>query len=267
MRSPNPRTNSGIPELVRFRGHRGGIIPMHRALARLKFNFVELSSSIALVLAAVLACVRYLPYVTALWRVMFQLGLHFLPLQAGLATARYHFRGLHFEVPYLLLDPALPSLELWAATCVVTVVGFAFTFVLPSRLVAWSYLVRAVLFLQFSAVLYFAFFPAQFPQTPTEYLRGLTISGMALTTVIPALFFLTYYIFPFSFAKKVFLTLLTMLYLAVFLPLQVLLHALILQTSMLFMPALYLIFGIPLDVLIVVAFYSWGMSWKFKRQD
>jgi len=34
----------------------------------------------------------------------------------------------------------------------------------------------------------------------------------------------------------------------------------------LFMPVLYIVFGLPVDVLIILAFYSWGMSWPFKTQ-
>jgi len=29
------------------------------------------------------------------------------------------------------------------------------------------------------------------------------------------------------------------------------------------MPVLYIIFGMPLDVLLIIAFYSWGMTWSF----
>ena len=49
-----------------------------------------------------------------------------------------------------------------------------------------------------------------------------------------------------------------------FLPLQILLQAAVLHTSILFMPVLYIVFGLPVDVLIILAFYSWGMSWPAK---
>jgi len=29
---------------------------------------------------------------------------------------------------------------------------------------------------------------------------------------------------------------------------------------------LYIVFGLPVDVLIILAFYSWGMSWSFKSE-
>lgn len=30
------------------------------------------------------------------------------------------------------------------------------------------------------------------------------------------------------------------------------------------MPVLYIIFGMPLDVLLIIAFYSWGMTWSLR---
>jgi hypothetical protein len=49
-----------------------------------------------------------------------------------------------------------------------------------------------------------------------------------------------------------------------FIPLQYLLHACILRVSLLFLPILYLAFGPFLDVVVFIAFYSWGMSWSPK---
>jgi len=38
----------------------------------------------------------------------------------------------------------------------------------------------------------------------------------------------------------------------------------LLQKTVLFMPVLYIIFGMPLNILIIIAFYSWGMTWFFR---
>jgi hypothetical protein len=58
-----------------------------------------------------------------------------------------------------------------------------------------------------------------------------------------------------------------MTHLALFLPLQVLCQALFLQKTVLFMPVLYIVFGLPVNILIIVAFYSWGMSWSFRSPN
>jgi hypothetical protein len=50
------------------------------------------------------------------------------------------------------------------------------------------------------------------------------------------------------------------------LPFQILLQALLFQESVLFMPVLYIVFGIAMDVMVIIAFYSWGMTWSFRSE-
>jgi len=38
----------------------------------------------------------------------------------------------------------------------------------------------------------------------------------------------------------------------------------VLQKTVLFMPVLYIVFGMPVEVLLIIAFYSWGMTWSFR---
>jgi|SRR5581483_8712713 len=255
-------------EGTRFRGNRGGIIPMHRALARFQFGPSEMLSSVTLTGATLSAWVVALPSIGSLWRRLFALGLRVLPLQCELRTRLHSFAvGLAVPLPYYGFDPVMPSSGIWAATFIAVLGIFALTFSLSPKLIPITYLVRCVLFVQASALAYFVAFPAQFPYSPGDYLDGLLTSGTVLIATVPLLFFFTYYIFPFSFFKKCALTLLTMVYLAIFLPFQLMLHALVLQKSVMFMPVLYLVFGMPLEVLIVVAFYAWGMTWRFSESE
>jgi hypothetical protein len=130
------------------------------------------------------------------------------------------------------------------------------TFFLPSRLIPIIYLLRGIMLVPATAVLFFALLPARFPHTPDSYMQGLVTAGIALISIIPLLLGLTYYIFYFGLLKKAFLTAITMVHLALFLPLQVLLQSLFLQKTVLFMPVLYIIFGMPVNILIIIAFYS-----------
>ena len=86
--------------------------------------------------------------------------------------------------------------------------------------------------------------------------------GTILIGLIPLILGFTYYLFDFSFFKKLTLTAMSMGYLIVFFPFQYMLHVFMLQRSILFMPVLYFAFGPFLDVLVFVSLYSWGMSWK-----
>ena len=65
-------------------------------------------------------------------------------------------------------------------------------------------------------------------------MEGLMRAGIGLISAIPLLFALTYYIFDFGL------------------------------WSTLFMPLLYIVCGIPLNVMLIIAFYSWGMTWQFR---
>jgi hypothetical protein len=184
---------------------------------------------------------------------------------AEIGLAEHHLtRFIRFDIPYLRMEPVPPTAEVWWLTLAVTLALSVATFFLPSRLIPIIYLLRGILIVPATALLFFALLPARFPHTPDRYMQGLVTAGIALISIVPLLFGLTYYIFDFGLLKKAFLTAVTMVHLALFLPLQVLLQALFLQKTVLFMPVLYIIFGMPVNILIIIAFYSWGMTWFFR---
>jgi hypothetical protein len=256
-----------VPKLadpVRTRGHRGGVIAMHRALAHFRLGPINLVIAIALFVFFSAIWLVFLPRVCQFWTRVLALGIRLLPLRAELGIAEEHLTFIHFNIPYLRMEPVLPSSETWWLTCALTVAMFAASFFLPSKLIPVIYLLRGILLVPATALLYFLFLPARFPHTPDSYMQGLVTAGIALISTVPLLFGLTYYIFDFGLLKKAFLTAITMTHLALFLPLQILLQALFLQKTVLFMPVLYIIFGMPINILIIIAFYSWGMTWFFR---
>jgi hypothetical protein len=252
-------------DTVRTRGHRGGVIPMHRALAHFRLGPMNLITAIFLFVFFLSVWLLLLPRVCHFWNRVLTFGIHVLPVRAEIGLAEHHLtRFIRFDIPYLRMEPVPPSAEVWWLTLAVTLALFAATFVLPSRLIPIIYLLRGILLVPATALLYFALLPARFPHTPDSYMQGLVTAGIALISIVPLLFGLTYYIFDFGLLKKALLTAVTMVHLALFLPLQVLLQALLLQKTVLFMPVLYIIFGMPLNILIIIAFYSWGMTWFFR---
>jgi hypothetical protein len=53
----------------------------------------------------------------------------------------------------------------------------------------------------------------------------------------------------------------TIVHLMIFLPLQTLVHAYIVYTcSFLVMPVMFFLFGVLLDIFIIISFYSWAMG-------
>jgi hypothetical protein len=253
---------------VRTRGHRGGVIPMHRALAHFRLGPMNLVIAVFLFVFFTSIWLVFLPAVCRFWNRVLALGIRVLPLRAELALAEHHLTPLmRFDIPYLRMEPVLPSSQAWWLTCAATLALLVATFFLPSKLIPVMYLLRGILLVPATALLYFALLPARFPHTPASYMEGLVTAGIALISTVPLLFGLTYYIFDFGLLKKALLTAIAMTHLALFLPLQVLLQALLLQKTVLFMPVLYIIFGMPINILILIAFYSWGMTWRFRSEE
>lgn len=250
---------------VRPRGHRGGVILMHRALAHFRLGPMNLVIAIFLFIGFSSVWLVLLPKICRFWTHLLVLGIRILPLHAQLGLARHHLTPfISFDIPFLRMEPVLPSALDWWLTGGLTVALFAVSFVLSGKLIPVKYLLRGVLLVTATDLLYFVLLPARFPHTPDSYMEGLVTAGIALISFVPLLFGLTYYIFDFGLVKKAFLTAIAMTHLVLFLPLQILLQALLLQKTVLFMPVLYIIFGMPVNILIIVAFYSWGMTWSFR---
>jgi hypothetical protein len=238
---------------------------MHRALAHFQLGPRNLAIAISLFLFFSAIWIACLPWTCDLWTQIFALALRVLPLHADLVlTERFITPSIRFEIPSLAMASLPPSLVQWSLTCAATLLLLAVTFFFPSQWIPLTYLLRGVVLVQATALIYFAVFPVSFPHTPGSYLAGFAEAGLALISLVPLLLGLTFYIFDFGLMKKAFITFVIMVYLMVFIPFQMLLQALILQHTVLFMPLLYIVFGIPVDVMVIIAFYSWGMSWPFR---
>lgn len=237
---------------------------MHRALTHFRLGPMNVIASISLFFLFTFIWLVTLPWLCGVWNHALALGLRLLPLNARLDLAEHHFRFLTLRIPYLRMEPILPDLQTWSIVCAVTLLLFTGTFFLPKNLVPVIYLARGILLIQATSLFYFAFWPTSFPHTPDSYMEALIASGIGLISVVPLLLALTYYIFDFGLFRKAALTAMTMLHLVIFLPFQILAQALVLQKTVLFMPVLYIVCGMPVDVLLIIAFYSWGMTWSFR---
>ncbi|GAB5535082.1 MAG: hypothetical protein Rubg2KO_13310 [Rubricoccaceae bacterium] len=172
------------------------------------------------------------------------------------------FGWMEVGVPSLALDAAPPSGMLWMATLVVTVLVFAVSFLLPDRMVPLSYAIRAFVLVQASALAVFLVAPESFPYSLPSYLQGMSVTGLAIATASIPVLGLTYFIQDVSWLHKLGLTVVVLAHSVVLVPLQYVAHGLLLHDgSLLFMPVLYLFFGVPLHVFSLVALFAWGMSW------
>lgn len=173
---------------------------------------------------------------------------------------------LRMDVPYLDLTAGVPDSGAWWMALILTTVTVLISFIIPRRQMPVIYLLRAVAFIQICSLAYFAINPASFPYTVSDYQSGMLMAGLFVISLVPVLLGATYYIFDIGLPKKLFLTVITMFYLSILIPMQYLLHVYLIQKySMLFMPVLFFFFGLPLDIFVFIAFYAWGMSWRNKR--
>jgi hypothetical protein len=250
----------------RFRGHRGGVIRMHRALTHFILEPRSLITASLLVLLLSVTWIVSLPWLCLMWGYALGNGMKMLALHAELGFTEHHITPyIRFVIPFPKMEGIAPDAWTWWSTAAVVCLLYVASYFFPKSLTPVTYFLRAVLFVQGTALMYFLLIPARFPHTPDSYMEGLVSYRIALISGVPALFGLSYYIFKFGLIKKIALTTLAMSYLSLFLPVQILLQAMVLERSVLFMPILYIVFGLPVDILIIVAFYSWGMSWSLDQ--
>ena len=87
------------------------------------------------------------------------------------------------------------------------------------------------------------------------------VMGQVVMLATPVMLAIGYYILKQSLLSKLFYTMVILLFFAVMVPHQVLVHALILKNvSTLVMPLFYICFGAVFDVIVFIALYSWVAS-------
>ena len=169
---------------------------------------------------------------------------------------------LQIRIPYPLLEAPWPAAPHWIVVGGVTVLLLLISFWLPMRYLPARYFLRFVAAVQAVALGYFAFASPPFPYPLPGYIGGLLSVGMAILVLVPIALGFGFYIFDHSFPRQVLLTTMIVGHLAVLLPLQGLVHALLIQRlSLLVQPTLFFIFGVLVEVLVFVGFYGWAMSW------
>ncbi len=244
-------------------GHRGGYIPSHRALLVSPRDAAKIVGAVGLAAAFCLGLYLARDGVAHLWLEVMEFWRVALGLSGYSTLVPYELAGLHFQVPYLHFPAGMPDGLLWLIGAVFAALLLVVSLLLPHRMLPVSYLLRIVGFFQATAQVYFAFWMERFPYGGSGYVHGMLVAGLFLLWLAPVVLGLTYYLFDFSLGRKAWLTLLVMGHLVLMLPLQCFLHAWLLNRySLLFMPVLFFIVGLPLNVMVFIAFFGWGFSWR-----
>ncbi len=241
---------------------------MHRGMIRYRITRNDVLHALVLGIGLSIGWVKALPIVGRLWFEIFRFWVKALGLEASVSMMPQHWsKVLPVSLPFVAAEAGTVSPMTWLATLFVTFAVFAATYWLSDDHAPLAYIVRALVLIQISALVYFAFASARFPHDIPTYTMGMLSFGVILIGMIPIVLAFTYYLFDFSLWKKLSMTALLVGHLTLFFPLQYVLQVYILHGSILFMPLLYFAFGPFLDVLIFVCLYSWAMSWKSRSQE
>lgn len=248
-------------------GWRGGEIPMHRALRTLPWHAVRLPA-LALAVAAWLAAfaLGYGLLAEGVSRTM-AFWLERLGLNWEIRHIPFHFPLLG-QVDLLQLDaPASsPAAGDWLANLVLLTLAFGISMGLPPRALPITYLLRLIAGLHAVSLAYFAVAAERFPYGVGDHTGNLYRFAVALIALLPIMLAGTHYVIERSWWRRLAATLMMIGYFVVSLPFKLVTHAVLVTfLSPLVMPILYLVFGPPLDILLLVALYSWAVSWNAGR--
>jgi len=231
--------------------------PVHRALlrARLRGSVIVQTLLIAVVLTALLVWVQQ--PLLLFWQetILFWCGLLGIPLAPGAFPG-----GVLAWTPRsaVTLAPS-PAIALGASAVVVVLYGT--TYWMRDAMTPVKYLVRALCVLQLIALAFFLVVPSWFAYSVPQHVQSMLSAGYILMLAVPVLISGGYALLRIPAWERLAHPLLLLVYFAVMVPHQAVLHAWLLQhLSVVVMPVLYLCFGVVFDMLIFVALYSWLAS-------
>lgn len=238
---------------------------MHRAIDHLDLPWQRLASGVLLALAFTVLLATLRPAVAALWTGEMAAWLHALDLPARLGpSVAVPFDSDPSRMPLpaleLLLEAPSPAVAALHGALVLAVWALAGR--LPDAAKPGAYVLRFAALLHGAAVLYFLLWPHGFPHSASNHVMGGLRQSWALMLAVPWLHLFTYHLFPFPTWQCVALTSLSLLFLTVLAPLQYASHlALLVLLGPIVMPLLFLLLGLVVPVLGLVALYGWAMSW------
>lgn len=255
-------------ELDRHRrmGSRGTIIEMHHSLRHINLSAVSILSIFLLPLVFDVVLWHYLENITGLWANIFNFWSEHLGIAGKVFyTEIYLPGGRMIYMPFPNLEAAVPSAFTVWANLVICLIIYLVSVFIPKKFLPIIYFIRALVLIQISASVYFLLNPGYFPYDMGDYISGTMALGIYLLLLIPPVMAMIYYIFDFGIVKKFLVTFAMLLYFMILIPFQYMMHAIIISAwGLLFMPVLYLNFGLILDTLMFIGWYSWAMTGKRK---
>jgi hypothetical protein len=155
----------------------------------------------------------------------------------------------------------LPSLGTWWMTAIGCAAVWLASVLVSKQRLPLIYTLRLLVVVQLSALVFFYMWPDSIPTTVATFLTDVFRQSAGLMLLVPSLFALTLYLFALPWWAKIGATFSALLFLLLFVPLQAACDAWILQMGgILFMPTLFLFFGLLPQVLALMGIYSFFLS-------
>jgi hypothetical protein len=241
---------------------------LHRGIQREEAT----SHPFGMVLLGLVLCAAWLavlPWAGEGWVWILDLLRDPLGMSDRTAAVHYVIGGRTVLVlPEAIIDGPQPSTPTVILNAVALLVLLIVSFIISVEKAPLRYFLRLIVLLHGMSVVYHALPGRELPYDVGGYVSGLLAAGVTVIALVPVVLSLTHWLFDFGVARKLGLALGVMAYLYVLIPFKYALHAIILHVGgMIYLPILFVLFGLPIEVMIFIAFYGWGMSWKGRTQS
>lgn len=200
------------------------------------------------------------------WTAVFAFWLARLGIAGSVVGPTTHSSVFDIPLPHVNVAAALPDSITWLVATAVTAMLWLVALRLRDQYLPLRYFLLFVLFIQLTSLIFFAVAPEHFPHSASGYIDGELKTEFGFLLLLPWGHALMYYVFDFSWPRKIGLTLMTLAFVVVAVPLQLTLHAYVLaRGSLLLMPLLSFVLGPTLVVFGCIGLYGWAMSWPRER--
>ncbi len=242
-------------------GFQGGQVTTHRSLLTTPRRNLQAWTALALTLGGLVLWWFCRNLMTDFWGLLMTQGGRAIGLSANLEQVPYHLGFLDFHVPFISFAAGLPDNDLWWIGLGIVLVLDGIAWLVPRHMMPVATILRVVAWFQLAANIFFALWPRAFPYNGPGYVHGTLIAGFFFVGLLPVILGLAYHPFSFTLRRRALLTVGVMLHFTVLFPVQFLLHAWVLsQASLLYLPLLFFVFGLPLDLLVFFGYYSWAID-------
>lgn len=202
-------------------------------------------------------------YISGMWAGVLRFWIDRLGIDGLVIEQLTRVAWFDFNLPYTDVVAPVPDALTWGVSLIATLAVFLTAVRIRDLYLPLRYFLLFAVFIQTTALLFFAVAPQSFPYTASRYVDNGVKTCASFLFLLPWGHALVYYIFDFSWAKKIFLTLITLVFVVIAVPVQLASHVyLMVSCSLLVMPLLSFVFGPAMLVFGCIALYGWAMSWE-----